>query len=74
MFLQALLHLTAIDRNSGKARTPFLVNDLALNLEISLDWDTPLCTYSLFTQPNELSLVQILDTIGFSVTKRIVLR
>ncbi|MFA7169222.1 MAG: translocation/assembly module TamB domain-containing protein, partial [Sphaerochaetaceae bacterium] len=74
MFLQVLLHLTAVDKNSGKARTPFLVNDLALNLEMSLQWDTPLCTYSLFTQPNELSLVQILDTIGFSITKRIVLR
>jgi len=74
MFLQALFHLTALDKNSSRTRSPFLVNDLALNLEMSVEWATPLCTYSLFTQPNELSLIQILDTIGFSVTKRIVLR
>jgi len=74
MFLQVLLHLSALNVRNKNVRTPFLVNDLSLDLEVSLEWDNPLCTYSLFTQPNELSLINILDTIGFSVTKRIVLR
>lgn len=71
-FLQALLHLTAMD--SSKVTRSFLVPDLSLDLELSLEWNNPLSTFSLFTQPNELSVYNILDTIGFSVTRRIVLR
>jgi hypothetical protein len=71
-FLQALLHLTAMD--SSEVTRSFLVPDLSLDLELSLEWDNPLSTFSLFTQPTELSVLNILDTIGFSVTRRIVLR
>lgn len=71
-FLQALLHLSAMDRS--KVQRSFLSPDLSLDLELSLDWMNPLGTISFFTQPNELSFTNILDTIGFSVTKRIVLR
>ena len=49
----------------------FLAKDLILDTEISLDWDTPMGTLSVFTQPRELSVFDILDTIGFSVTKQI---
>ena len=49
----------------------FLAKDLILDTEISLDWDTPMGTLSLFTQPQELSVFDILDTIGFSVTRQI---
>ncbi|HRV24271.1 MAG TPA: translocation/assembly module TamB domain-containing protein, partial [Sphaerochaeta sp.] len=71
-FLQALLHLSATEPN--KIRNPFLAPDLSLNLELSIEWHNPLLTFSLFTQPNELSFIDILDTMGVSVTKRIVLR
>ncbi len=71
-FLQALVHLTAMDRS--KVKRSFISPDLSLDLELSLDWMNPLGTFSFFTQPNELSFTNILDTIGFSVTKRIVLR
>ncbi len=71
-FLQALLHLSATEQN--KIRNSFLAPDLSLNLELSIEWHNPLLTFSLFTQPNELSFIDILDTIGVSVTKRIVLR
>ena len=71
-FLQALLHLSAMD--SSKVNRSFVVPDLSLDLELSLEWANPLATFSLFTQPNELSIYNILDTIGFSVTRRIVLR
>ncbi len=49
----------------------FLAKDLILDTEISLDWDTPMGTISVFTYPQELSVFDILDTIGFSVTKQI---
>ncbi|MFA5698169.1 MAG: hypothetical protein WC954_00330, partial [Sphaerochaeta sp.] len=72
LFLQALIHLTATDQL--KIRNSFLAPDLALNVELSLEWSNPLLTFSLFTQPNELSFIDILDTMGLSVTKRIVFR
>ncbi|MBP5163177.1 MAG: hypothetical protein ILP16_09425, partial [Spirochaetales bacterium] len=49
----------------------FLSKDLILDTEISLDWDTPMGTWSMFTNPRELSVFDILDTIGFSVTNQI---
>lgn len=48
----------------------FLTKDLILDTEISLDWETPMGTVSVFTYPQELSVFDILDTIGFSVTKQ----
>jgi len=71
-FLQALIHLSAMERS--KVGASFLSPDLSIDLELSLDWENPLATISFFTQPNELSFTNILDTMGFSVTKRIVLR
>ena len=49
----------------------FLSNDLILDMEFSVDWDNPIGTFTIFTNPQELSAFNILDTIGFSVTKRI---
>ena len=71
-FLQALIHLSANDRS--KIKRSFIASDLAIDLELSLEWSNPLGTFSFFTQPNELSIYNIFDTIGFSVTRRIVLR
>ena len=71
-FLQALIHLSAADRS--KIKRSFIAPDLAIDLELSLEWGNPLGTFSFFTQPNELSIYNIFDTIGFSVTRRIVLR
>ncbi|MFA6682324.1 MAG: hypothetical protein WCS35_09865, partial [Sphaerochaeta sp.] len=71
-FLQALIHLSATD--SSKITHSFVASDLAIDLELSLEWSNPLGTFSFFTQPNELSIYNIFDTIGLSVTRRIVLR
>jgi hypothetical protein len=71
-FLQAMVHLSAMERS--QVRNSFLSPDLSLDLELSLDWENPLATVSFFTQPDELSFITILDTMGFSVTKRIILR
>ena len=49
----------------------FLSKDLLLDMEFSIDWDNPIGTFTIFTKPQELSPLNILDNIGFGVTKRI---
>ncbi|MFA7396216.1 MAG: hypothetical protein WCY81_04405, partial [Sphaerochaetaceae bacterium] len=67
LYLQGMLHL----RKDPLARgSSFLANDLYVDTELSIEWDTPLATFSLFTQPEELSMFDLFDTMGFSVTKR----
>ncbi len=68
-FLQGMIHFSAA--NNGLGRGSFLADDLKVDMELSVEWANPMGTFSLFTQPEELSLFNILDTIGFSVTKRI---
>lgn len=68
-FLQGMIHFSAAP--NGIRTGSFLADDLAVDMELSVEWANPMCTFSLFTQPEELSLFNILDTIGFSVTKRI---
>ena len=58
-------------RNNTSNYGHFLSNDLILDMEFSVDWDNPIGTFTIFTNPQELSAFNILDTIGFSVTKRI---
>lgn len=69
-FLQGMIHFSAASNGTGR-RGSFLADDLEVDMELSVEWANPMCTFSLFTQPEELSLFNILDTIGFSVTKRI---
>lgn len=72
LFLQGTISLKADpDAGNNAAFGGFLSNDLRLDLEFSLDWDTPLAVFSFFTQPQELSIFNLFDTMGFSVTKSI---
>ena len=71
-FVKIRLMLKADNRVKFRSNVGnFLSKDLILDTEISLDWDTALGTWSVFTNPRELSVFDILDTIGFSVTKQI---
>lgn len=72
VFAQTSLRLKA-DRSGGRNANVghFLSNDLMLDMEFSIDWDNPIGTFTIFTKPQELSPFSILDSIGFSVTKRI---
>ena len=71
-FVKIRLMLKAETRNNTATDFGhFLAKDLILDTEVSLDWDTPMGTVSIFTNPHELSVFDILDTIGFSVTKQI---
>jgi len=70
-YLQGMLHFRGDLFSAGKGAV-FLSGDLKVDTEISLEWNTPLALFSIFTQPDVLSIFNIFDTIGFSVTKRIV--
>ncbi|MCQ2412730.1 MAG: hypothetical protein MJ057_07200 [Sphaerochaetaceae bacterium] len=72
LFLRLTLMLKADSSNSLSDEVGhFLAKDLILDTEISIDWNNPMGTFTIFTQPHELSAFDILDTIGFSVTKQI---
>lgn len=72
MFLRLTLMLKADSSNSLSDDVGhFLAKDLILDTELSMDWNNPMGTFTIFTQPHELSVFDILDTIGFSVTKQI---
>ncbi|MCF0237735.1 MAG: translocation/assembly module TamB domain-containing protein, partial [Sphaerochaetaceae bacterium] len=72
IFAQMTLQLKADRRGfKGSDKGRFLAKDLLLDMEFSLDWDNPLGTFTIFTRPQELSGFDVLDTIGFSVTKRL---
>ena len=61
-----------LETDSGKGtRNRFIVKDLALNLEFSVEWDTPFAKWTVFMHPQELSAFGFLDTIGFTVSKTI---
>jgi len=66
LYLQGLLTLR---RDSTGDRTSFLASDLAIDTELNIEWLNDLATFSFFTQPEELSIFNLFDTMGFSVTK-----
>ncbi len=68
LYLQGLI---SFRRDTTGVRSSFLAPDLTLDTELSIEWLNQLATFSFFTQPNELSLFNIFDTMGFSVTKSI---
>lgn len=70
-FLQGTLQFTGNNFLSDKEGNTFLADDLLLNVEMSLDWENQLGNFQIFSQPNELSVFNIFDNIGFSVTKTI---
>jgi hypothetical protein len=70
-YFQLIINLLA---DSSSNSSSFLASDLSLDLEVTYDIDTPLAKFSLFTNPTQLSIIDILDTIGLSVTKTFQLR
>ncbi|MBN2860848.1 MAG: hypothetical protein JXK93_11340 [Sphaerochaetaceae bacterium] len=68
LYLQGLI---SMQRDATGSQSSFLAPDLTLDTELSVEWLNPLATFSVFTQPTELSLFNIFDTMGFSVTKSI---
>ncbi|MCR5761524.1 MAG: translocation/assembly module TamB [Sphaerochaetaceae bacterium] len=71
IFARMTFLLKSENDNKADSTGHFLVNDLNLDMEFSFDWENPIGSFSVFTSPEELSVFDILDTIGFSFTKRI---
>jgi len=67
LYLQGMLHFR---RAIGGRGPSFMAHDLRLDTELSIEWSNPLATFSFFTQPEELSVFHLFDTMGISVTKR----
>ena len=66
-YLQGMLHFR---RDYFGSQNTFLASDLRIDTELSVEWTNPLATFSFFTQPEELSVFDLFDTMGFSITKR----
>ena len=66
LYLQGLL---TFRRDTTGVRSSFLASDLAIDTELSIEWLNDLATFSFFTQPEELSIFNLFDTMGFSITK-----
>lgn len=72
LFLRLTLKLKAdYSANLSNDKGHFLAKDLILDTELSIDWDNLMGTFTIFSKPQELSVFDILDTIGFSVTKQV---
>ena len=70
--LEALAHLSA-QRNTGEDNvSSFLSSDLSLDVEISLEWENPLCTVTFFTQPRSLTIDDAFRYLGLTFSKRFV--
>ena len=66
-YLQAMISLEAIE--AAYNPNPFLASDLSLDFELSLEWENPLGTITLFTNPSNLTPHSIMDNIGISYTR-----
>ena len=72
LYLEALAHLSA-QRNTGEDNvSSFLSSDLSLDVEISLEWENPLCTVTFFTQPRSLTIDDAFRYLGLTFSKRFV--
>jgi len=71
LFLQGYLGLKAEKYTGNKVISGFLSEDLILDMELSIDWENPLGVFSVFFKPTELSIFNLFDTIGFSISKKI---
>ena len=72
LYLEGMVHLDAENNRTESAQHTFLADDLNLDIEISLEWDNPLAVFTVFTQPENITLYDILDSFGFGISKRIV--
>ena len=71
LYLEGMIHLSAA-RNHDERKHTFIADDLNIDIEVSLEWETPMCTFQVFTQPVNFTLYDIIDSFGFGFSKRIV--
>ena len=71
LYLEGMVHLNA-EKNLTETSHTFLADDLNLDIEVSLEWDTPMALFTVFTRPENITLYDIIDRFGFGFSKRIV--
>ena len=70
LYFEGLIHLTSIE-NQFEQRHTFIADDLNLDIEVSLEWAMPIATVKFFTQPENITPYSLMDTFGFTVTKKL---
>lgn len=74
IFFQATIHFLSSDKETKKGSSnSFFIQGLQGDLELAFEWNNELASFSLFTNPNELSFLGIMDNIGISITKHFVI-
>ncbi len=76
LYFEALAHLSA-QRRAGEREdydnvSSFLSSDLFLDIELSLEWENPLCSVTLFTRPQSLTIDSCFKYLGLTFSKRFV--
>ena len=71
LYLEGMVHLDAENNRTETSHT-FLADDLNLDIEVSLEWNNPMAVFTIFTQPENITLYDIIDAFGFGFSKRIV--
>ena len=64
-FSSGLFGRASVSLNAGKT--------VKFDIELSVNWDNEIGSFSIFTSPAELSILSFLDNIGFSFSRRILL-
>ncbi len=72
LYLEALAHLSARRNAEDEEGFSFISSDLLLDIEVSLEWESPICTFSVFTRPKSLTLDDVFKYTGISFSKRFV--
>ena len=74
LFFQATIHFLTSDtiNNSRKVKNLF-IEGLTGDAEFSFEWNTPLATISVFTNPSELSFLDFLNNIGINIKRHFIL-
>ncbi len=71
LYLEGMIHLSAAEGQNERKHT-FIADDLNIDIEVSLEWENPMCTFRFFTQPVNITVYDIVDSFGFGFSKRIV--
>ena len=71
LYFEGMVHLQSSTDRDDDSHT-FIADDLDLDIEISLEWNNPMCTVTFFTQPGNITVYDFMDNFGFEISKRIV--
>ena len=71
LYFEGMVHLQSSTDRDDDSHT-FIADDLDLDIEISLEWNNPMCTVTFFTRPGNITVYDFMDNFGFEISKRIV--